>query len=181
MLPRCFRSHQRRHASRRRAANTGMLGPPLDFVQPPGSGGWAINESGCAWADEADRRYSCPAGRGGAPCRAARNYQADAVSLAVVGRCRRASSPPPQRCVDAPASVGSPPVDALQHPTLAEAAGEDQQTDPPSAQAEANPPDAKTQLPKDATPPAPTARSERLAEARNQAERRSRKRHGGGR
>ena len=54
----------------------------LDFVQPTGSGGRAINERGFAWADEADRRESSPKGRRGPPRLAGRNHQADAVSLA---------------------------------------------------------------------------------------------------
>ena len=36
----------------------------LDFVQPTGSGGRAINQYGLAWADEADCRISSPTGRG---------------------------------------------------------------------------------------------------------------------
>jgi hypothetical protein len=51
----------------------------LDFVQPTGSGGRAINERGFAGADEADRRYSCPAGRGGAPRRTRSNHEAEAA------------------------------------------------------------------------------------------------------
>ena len=51
----------------------------LDFVQPTGSGRRAINERGFAWADEADRRYSCPAGWGGAPWCTRSNHQAEAA------------------------------------------------------------------------------------------------------
>jgi hypothetical protein len=65
----------------------------LDFVQPTGSGGRAIDQYGLAWADEADCRISSPTGRGGAPGYGFQVERSCVAGIAPGGRRTRSLEP----------------------------------------------------------------------------------------